>query len=81
MLLNGVNGLHIVLALSLVAMEKDQDFASVQMAKEVLIKVLKDVKVMHLKSLLAMKDNVYLVRHWLLISPKEELNLSIRYMN
>ena len=53
-----MNGLLIVRALSLAEMVKDQGFVSVQMVKEVLTKVLKDVKVMHPKSFLVMKVNV-----------------------
>ena len=79
MLFLGVNGLLIVPALSLVVMDKDQDFVSVLMVKEELIKMLKGVKVILQKLSLVMKDSVYLVRLWLLIQPKEKLQNSKYY--
>jgi len=79
MLFLGVNGLLIVLALSLVVMAKDQDFVSVLMVKEELIKMLKGVKVILQKLSLVMKDSVYLVRLWLLIQQKEKVQNSKDY--
>lgn len=72
-----MNGLLIVLALSLVAMDRDQDFVSVLTVKEELIKMLKGVKGMLQKLFLVMKDSVYLVQLWLLIQPKEKMQKSI----
>ena len=68
-----MNGLLIVHALSLVVMDRDQDFVSVLMVKEELIKMQKGVKGMPQKLSLVMKDSVYLVRLWLLIQPKENV--------
>ena len=74
-----MNGLLIVPALSLVVMDKDQDFVSVLMVKEELIKMLKGVKVILQKLFLVMKDSVYLVRQWLLMQPKEKVQNSKDY--
>ena len=74
-----MNGLLIVPALSLVVMAKDQDFVSVLMVKEELIKMLKGVKVILQKLFLVMKDSVYLVQQWLLIQPKEKVQNSKDY--
>ena len=75
-----MNGLLIVLALSLVVTAKDHDFVSVLMVKEELTKMLTGVKVILQKLSLVMKDSVYLVRLWLLIQPKgkvQKLNILI----